>query len=79
VRERDHLEDPGVDGRVIVKYNFRKWDGGHGLDCSDFGYEQVAGSGKRGNEPSGSIKCGGFLDQLRTGPPREKVCAPRSK
>ena len=26
MRKRDHLEDPDVDGRVILKWNFRKWD-----------------------------------------------------
>jgi len=28
LRERDHLEDPVVDGRVILRWIFRTWDGG---------------------------------------------------
>jgi hypothetical protein len=31
VRERDHLEGTGVDGRIILRWIFRKWDGGIGL------------------------------------------------
>jgi hypothetical protein len=27
LREGDHLRDPGVDGRIISKRIFRKWDG----------------------------------------------------
>jgi len=27
VRERGHLEDPGVDERIILRWIFTKWDG----------------------------------------------------
>jgi hypothetical protein len=26
LRERDHLEAPGIDGRIILRWIFRKWD-----------------------------------------------------
>jgi len=26
LRERDHLEDPGLDGRILFRWIFRKWD-----------------------------------------------------
>jgi hypothetical protein len=32
LKERDHLEDAGVDERIILRRNFRKWDVGYGLD-----------------------------------------------
>jgi hypothetical protein len=38
LRDRDHSENPGVDGRIILRWSFRKWDGeGHGLDKSGSG------------------------------------------
>jgi len=32
LRVRDQLGDPDVDGRIILRWIFRKWDGGYGLD-----------------------------------------------
>ena len=48
---------------------------GYGLDKAGSGWGQVAGTCECGNEPSGSIKFGEFLDQLQTGQLLEKDCA----
>jgi hypothetical protein len=57
--ERDHLEDPGVDGNIVLRRISRKWDG-TGLIWLKIG--KVGGTYECGNEPSGSINCGEFLD-----------------
>jgi hypothetical protein len=28
VREGDHLEDPDIDGKIVLKWIFKKWEGG---------------------------------------------------
>jgi hypothetical protein len=37
------------------------------MDQAGLGQGQVAGTSEGGNEHSGSIKCGEFLDSLNTG------------
>jgi hypothetical protein len=32
MREGNHLEYPGVEGWIILKWIFENWDGEHGLD-----------------------------------------------
>jgi hypothetical protein len=32
LRDEDHLEDPGIDGRIIFKWNFMNWYGMYGMD-----------------------------------------------
>jgi hypothetical protein len=56
------LEDPGVDERIILISNFRKWNGRHALDQAGSGQGEVAGTCECDNEPSSSIKCWEFLD-----------------
>jgi hypothetical protein len=56
-----------VDGRIILIWIFWKWDFGAWTGLIWLRRGNVAGTFECGNEPSGSIKCGEFLDQLRTG------------
>jgi len=65
MKERDHLGDPSVDGRIILRWIFRKWGmgvWGYGLDRAGSGWGKVAGNRDCGNELSDSIKCREILD-----------------
>ena len=59
----NHLGDPGVDGRLILRWIFRNWEVGVRTGSSWLRKAtQVVGTCDCGNEPSGSIKCLEFLD-----------------
>ena len=51
----------------------------YGLDWAGLGQRQVADACECGNEPSGSVKYGEFLDQLQTSQLLKKDSAPWSK
>jgi len=67
LRECDHLEDPDVDGEVILSSIFKMLVVGHGLDGASSGNRQLEGACECGNETSVSTKCREFLDWLKNG------------
>jgi len=40
LREREHLEDPGVVGNIIWRCIFRKWDGEEGMEWIDLAQDR---------------------------------------
>jgi hypothetical protein len=63
LRERDHWGDSGLDGRIIVRWIFRKWDEGAWTGLSWLRTETGGGALLNcGNVYSGYIKCGEFID-----------------
>jgi hypothetical protein len=62
LRKTGHLVDPGLDGRIILKWTYRTCDLECGIDRCGSEYGQVAGTCECGKESSGSIKCGEILD-----------------
>jgi hypothetical protein len=61
------LGDPDVDGRIILRWIFKKWVVGVWTGSSWLRIGQMAGTCEYGNEPSGSIQYREFLDELKTG------------
>jgi len=55
LRVRDQLEDPGVDGSIILRWIFRKWDMGAWTGLIWLRIGIGGGHFKYGNEPSGSL------------------------
>jgi len=38
LKERDNLEDPSVDWRIKIRWDFRKWNGG--MECFDLAQDR---------------------------------------
>jgi hypothetical protein len=66
LRKKDHLEDPGIERRIILRWIFRSRMWEYGLDQSGSGQGQVPGTCECCNVPSGSIKCREFHEWLKT-------------
>jgi hypothetical protein len=62
LREGDHFGEPGVDGSIILKWIFKKWDGVTWTGLSRLRIGTGGDSCECGNEPPGSVKCGEFPD-----------------
>ena len=60
LRERNHWGDPDVDGRIILRWIFRKREEVVGTGWSLLKIGRGGGTCEYGNELSGSIKCGEF-------------------
>jgi len=61
LREISHLEDPGVDGRIILRWIFREWNVDAGTESIWLRIGTGVGTCECGYEPSGSIKCGEYI------------------
>jgi hypothetical protein len=59
---KNHLKNLGVDGRIILKWNFKKWDGEYGWIDLTQDRDRSWVTCECRNELPGSVKCGEFLD-----------------
>jgi hypothetical protein len=62
LKEGDHLKDPSMDGRIILKYILKTWDGEAWIGLFWLRIGTVVGCCECSNEPSGFIKCREFPD-----------------
>jgi hypothetical protein len=62
------MGDPGIDGKMISKWKFKKWDRRHGPEKSGSGQGHVGAvvNNNNSNKPSVFTKCRKFLDYMRT-------------
>jgi len=64
LRERDHWGDPDADGRIILRWIFRTWEG---VGRTGWSWFRIGtGDGEYGDELSGSKNVGNFLTSCRT-------------
>jgi hypothetical protein len=66
MKERDHLEGLVIDGRIILKWIFKKSVGKIWTGLIWLRIRTVAGACESGNEPSGSIKIWEVFSYLRS-------------
>jgi hypothetical protein len=62
LRERDQFRETDIDGRIILRWIFRKWDVRVWTESSWLRIGTGVGTCECGNEHSDSIKCGEFLE-----------------
>jgi hypothetical protein len=65
-----------LDGRIILSWIFRNWVMGAKTGSSWLKIGTGGGTCECGNEPAGPVKCGEFLDWLRTTEFLKKEAAP---
>ena len=71
---KNHWGDPDVDGRIILRWIFGKWEGVE----TGWGWLRIGTDGgtcEYDDELSGSIKCGEFLQLQNQLASQERLCS----